>query len=130
MEILRIKIEIGAVTEVKGEVNVKMISFTGECRGEYFHGKILSGGVDTQKLDENGNGTFSARYMLQGTDCEQNDCCVFIENNALVENGKVERTRSDIVTDSPVLSCLLKNHLYGTLRSDETGFYVCIHAET
>ncbi len=128
MEILKIKIEMGAITEVKGEVNVKMISFTGACRGKYFNGEIF-GGTDTQRLDENGNGTLSARYILQGIDGEGNACFVFIENNAVVENGKIGRTRPEIVTDSPVLSRLLKNNAYGTLCTDETGFYVCIHAE-
>ena len=129
MEILKIKIQITACEEVTGNFTVKMISFTGSAEGAYFCGNILEGGVDTQILDRNGNGTVSARYMLEGTDCENNRCRIFIENNGKIENGIIGRTAPEIVTDSPVLAPLLKKRIYGKLYTDDTGFYVGIYSE-
>lgn len=129
MEILKIKIQITACEEVAGDPTVKMISFTGSVEGKYFCGKVLEGGVDTQTLDKNGNGTVSARYMLEGSDCENNRCRIFIENNGEIKNGDIGHTTPEIITDSPVLAPLLEKRIYGKLYSDEMGFYIGIFSE-
>lgn len=129
MEILKIKINIASSSEVTGDMTVKMIGFTGTCDGEYFCGKVLTGGIDTQKLDRNGNGTFSARYMLEGTDCDNRQCHIFVENNAVIQNGIIERTTPEIITDSSVLNQLLQKKTYGALYSNEAGLFVSIFTE-
>ena len=129
MEILRIKINLTSSSEVTGDITVRMLGFDGTCESEYFCGRVLSGGMDTQKLDGEGNGTLSARYMLEGTDCENRQCRIFIENNAVIRNGVIGRTAPGIVTDSPVLNRLLQKRAYGTLHSDEAGLVICIHTE-
>ena len=129
MEILRIKINVTSSLEVLGDVNVKMIGFTGTCEGEYFCGTVLSGGIDTQKFDRNGNGTLSARYMLEGTDCENRQCHIFVENNAVIQNGIIGRTTPEIITDSSVLNRLLQKKTYGTLDSNDAGLLVSIFTE-
>ena len=108
---------------------VKMISFTGTCNGEYFCGNVLSGGIDTQKLDRNGNGTLSARYMLEGTDFDNRQCHIFVENNAVIQNGIIGRTTPEIITDSSVLNRLLQKKTYGILYSNEAGLFVSIFTE-
>ena len=129
MEILRIKINVISSSEVTGDVTVKMIGFTGTCDGEYFCGKVFPGGIDTQKLDRDGNGTLSARYMLDGTDCENRQCHIFIENNAVIQNGIIGHTSPEIITDSSVLNRLLQKKTYGTLYSNEAGLFISIFTE-
>ena len=129
MEILRIKINVTSSSEVTGDMTVRMIGFTGTCDGEYFCGTVLSGGIDTQKLDLNGNGTLSARYMLEGTDCENRQCHIFIENNAVIQNGIIGRTAPEIVTDSSVLNRLLHKKTYGALDSTDAGLLISIFTE-
>ncbi|MCH5201397.1 MAG: DUF3237 domain-containing protein [Oscillospiraceae bacterium] len=129
MEILRIKINITSTSEVTGDMTVKMVGFNGICDGEYFCGRVTDGGIDTQKLDCNGNGTLSARYMLEGTDCENRQCHIFVENNAVIQNGIIGRTTPEIITDSSALNRLLQKKIYGTLDSNEEGLWVSIFTE-
>ena len=69
MEILKIHINITEINEVVSkEVTAKMILFDGFCEGDFFNGTILNGGVDTQMIRANENGTLSARYILKGHD--------------------------------------------------------------
>ena len=79
---------------------IVMIPFTGEASGPYFSGKVTGTGVDTQRIDPEGNVTLSARYMLEGKDSSGNACRVFIENEGSRDTG----FRPTIVTDSPVLA--------------------------
>ncbi len=86
---------------VKGKLkDVNMISFTGKVQGKYFNGKVIGTGVDTQYISKNDPAILSARYMLEGTDIDGNQCRCFIENNGSFEKGFVPK----IVTDSPALS--------------------------
>lgn len=119
-EVLTININIdpNQICNVKaGERSVNMIPFGGQAEGKYFSGKVLAGGVDTQKyVQKQGqqmpDGTLSARYMLQGKDQEGNACKIFIENN-----GKFgeEFTHPVVITDSPALSFLNTAELKGKL---------------
>lgn len=79
--------------------NVCMLPFTGDAEGDYFNGNIIAVAADTQYLEKQGGFSISARYMLEGKDCEGNDCRVFIENN-----GKsLDECYPKMITDSPVL---------------------------
>lgn len=49
-KILEIAVEITDSVSVKGQQNsINMLSFTGDAAGDYFHGRIIGTGVDTQK---------------------------------------------------------------------------------
>ena len=71
MIILDLTVHVTGVQEVRSPSGTaRMILFDGHCSGDYFQGEIEPGGVDTQYLAPDGQGTLSARYMLSGTDCE------------------------------------------------------------
>jgi len=42
-----------------------MLPFTGECSSPLFQGRILPGGVDTQRVEKDGRCFLSARYILE-----------------------------------------------------------------
>ena len=51
MEILRIKVYLTGNIVTKGHADTAvMLPFTGECDCPLFKGKILPGGVDTQRI--------------------------------------------------------------------------------
>lgn len=113
MEVMRVHVNLTGWLEVtSGDRVVKMLPFDGTVDGPYFKGTILQGGVDTQKTDTNGNGTLSARYMIDGEDCEENACRMFIENNAPTNST----TTPTIITDSPALKWLETANLQGRLE--------------
>lgn len=113
MEVLRIYVNVTGFYEVvSGDRTIRMLPFEGTCDGPFFKGNILPGGVDTQKGYADGTGTLSARYMIEGTDCEGNACKLFIENNAKFNNYTVPT----IITDSPALKWLETADLQGRLE--------------
>lgn len=117
-ELLRIDINIRDTWEVRGgEETVNMLLFDGYCDCGLFRGKILSGGVDTQKWDRTGKGVLSARYMLRGMDAEGQECTIFIENTAEAEEGKEIVTRPVIRTDSHSLRWMEHARLRGRLEA-------------
>ena len=59
--------ECTKVSDVREQVN--FIRFHGTSDSEYFHGDILTGGVDCQRKKENEPLKLSARYIMEGTDC-------------------------------------------------------------
>lgn len=83
---------------ISGEVG--MLSFSGYAEGEHFMGKIIGSAVDTQIQRPGEQRTLSARYMLEGTDRENRECRVFIENNGSFEQGFTPT----LITDSPSLN--------------------------
>lgn len=118
-EILTILISIMGMSHVEaGGEAVNMIPFGGEAVGPYFQGKVLPGGVDTQM-----KGNLSARYMLEGTDCDGQPCKIFIENN-----GKFGEpyTHPTILTDSKALSFLNGAELLGKLDGGADGLTIRI----
>ena len=125
-EILSIKIN-----EVKNHADVNsddsrsvgLLSFNGYCDNEYFKGEIQPGAFDTQK-NENGVATLSARYMLTGKDSKNNNCNIFIENNA-VQGGPYSQPK--IFTDSKALDFLNTSELVGHLDHSDGQFYVRIY---
>lgn len=100
--------------EVEGKkIKVVMVPFIGQAEGKYFNGKIIGSGCDTQKYPKDGQGTLSARYMLEGTDISGEKCRVFIENSIHDESG----WHPFLVTDSKALSFFEDL----PLRADVTG---------
>lgn len=88
------------VSSSSGGVN--MIPFTGSADSYYFKGEIVGQGCDTQKYAPDGSVMFSARYLLKGTDCDGNQCSIFIENNG----PALELCTPTVITDSAALSDL------------------------
>jgi len=108
---------------------VRMILFDGYCDSDSFKGKILDGGVDTQIIGADGTGTLSARYILEGTDCEGADCRLFIENAGKLASGEPIITTPVIYTDSNALKWLENTVLTGTVMPAEGGVLVSIYAD-
>lgn len=79
--LMEIKVTCHEPVSVEGKnKKIVMIPFGGEASGEYFNGKVIGTGVDTQKIDPDGKIMLSARYMLEGTDAAGNACRIFVEN--------------------------------------------------
>lgn len=125
-EVLTVHVRITDIQKVDGgESTVQMIAFEGGSDCENFKGRILPGGVDTQKITPDGECVLSARYMLEGVDREGHSCKVFIENNGKTRTGEDIITSPVIRTDSKALSYLETADLYGTIEPCEGG--VIIH---
>jgi hypothetical protein len=126
-EILTIDVVIDVFEEVKGKTGeAAMILFTGSADCDAFKGKILPGGVDTQKEWNGENRNLSARYILEGVDCQGQACRIFIENSGVMDPVKgLEYTVPKILTDSEALAYLEKEELVGTITPTDRG--VTIH---
>ena len=101
---------------------IVMIPFGGEASGEYFNGKVVGTGVDTQKIDPDGKVFLSARYMLEGTDTAGNACRIFVENQGGWDTGFTPA----IVTDSPLLAGWETADLYATAEGIPEGVMIRI----
>ena len=134
-EILTIQVEIKNVLEVTGEsATARMILFEGEAKGPYFSGKILPGGVDTQREDTGLPLRLSARYMLEGTDCDGKPCRIFIENQGEADSTgqvqQVQQTVPNIITDSNCLAWMEQTALTGRITPWEKGVVIRIFKES
>ena len=131
-EILTIQVEIKNVLEVTGKsATVRMILFEGEAKGPYFSGKILPGGVDTQREDTGLPLRLSARYILEGMDCDGKPCRIFIENQGEADStGQVQRTVPNIITDSKCLAWMEQTALTGRITPWEKGVVIHIFKES
>lgn len=117
-EILTIRIILdGSESLNGGSQKIVMIHFHGDCQSELFHGTLIPGGIDTQRIRPDGQTMLSARYMMEGTDCDQQNCRIFIENNGAVGTDGRIRTKPKIVTDSKALQWLESAELTGTVTS-------------
>ena len=101
---------------------IVMIPFGGEASGEYFNGKVVGTGVDTQKIDPDGKVFLSARYILEGTDAAGNACRIFVENQGGWDTGFTPA----IVTDSPLLAGWETADLYATAEGIPEGVMIRI----
>ena len=128
-EILRIKIDVTGYYEVRGFTGTaRMILFCGEAESDYFTGKVLPGGVDTQKEVVTGSG-LSARYMLEGMDHLGKPCHLFVENNgAFPEDGGMIQTTPMILTDSSNLKFLEETTLRGVVDNEDGNLLIRIFA--
>lgn len=101
---------------------VVMIPFSCEAEGNYFNGKSVADGVDTQITSADGF-SLSARYMLEGTDRCGKSCRLFIENNGTSLDNCVPK----IYTDSDELAFLEKAKLTADVECVENGVVVRIY---
>ena len=122
--ILEIKIDTKEngirISTKRGEVSI--VPFAGTVDSEIFKGIVEPWGIDRQILDHSGIRHLSARYMLTGKDNEGNDCHIYIENNAHLENVPSLTFKSvpTFYTDSPVLADYLHyDRFYGIGTVDE-----------
>ena len=131
MELFKINVNITDTVKLEsGSATVQMILFDGYCDSSLFHGKILQGGVDTQRYFADDSGSISARYMLQGVDADGLPCKIFIENQAEVKNGIFKKTTPKILTDSLCLKWLETANLYGEVESVDGGVVIVINEVT
>lgn len=129
MEILRLYIKLTEINEVVSDaVTAKMLLFDGTCKGDYFNGTVLNGGVDTQMIYPDGTGTLSARYIVEGVDNKGNTCRLFIENNAKLGQGQIV-TEPKIVTDSKELKWLENAKLVGRIEDEDGQLVIVISKE-
>lgn len=131
MEILKIHVCLTGFYRVEGKHQaVNMIPFTGTAEGAVFCGKILPGGVDTQKQTAEAI-ALSARYMLVGTDSDGEPCRLFIENNGSAHSPADPMVTTPIITtDSKALAWLEDAALCGTVEPEgEGGVLIRIHTK-
>lgn len=129
MEVLRIFIhQTGANQVSTGKGVFNMVMFDGECTGDFFQGKILGGGVDTQHYYAEGKGRISARYMMEGFDKDKKPCKIFVQNEGEYENGFLPTTPK-IYTDSEALRWLEDADLEGKLIFEENQLIISIYTK-
>jgi len=133
-EVLRINVAVDgegiiSLTDGGGR-NVTMIPFGGAAKGKYFNGKILPGGIDIQTTQVNGSGrVLSAKYMLEGTDIDGNNCKIFIDNTgrfSQIPGEPMFRTNPKIITDSPALRFLQDSFLVSEGTATDIGVDIII----
>lgn len=79
---------------------VQMIPFSASAKGDFFNGKTVCTGTDTQIITNDKKVFLSARYILAGKDFTGKKCHIYIENNT----DKDGVLRPKITTDSAFLS--------------------------
>ncbi len=130
MEILRIKVYLTDCITVEGHAEkAVMLPFTGDCDCPLFKGKILSGGVDTQRISADGRTSLSARYALEGTDDQGKPCKLFIENVAEMKPGMGAVTHPTIRTDSESLRWLETADLTGAIEHVDGHIEIIIFSQ-
>ena len=129
--VLTVNVALDEIIEVNGSRGkAAMILFHGDSDCENFKGKVLPGGVDTQKEEAGEKRLLSARYVLEGKDKDGKECRIFIENNGVVdEPGAEVKTTPVIYTDSNALKWLETAQLYGTVQGRPGGVLISIFEE-
>ncbi len=128
-EIFAILIAMGAFYHVEDPARggVTMINFTGTCNTEHFQGKVLDGGVDTQRHFSPENTLLSARYMMEGVDGAGKPCKVFVQNEGNnPTQGRI--TRPIYITDSEYLQQFQNDSIFGKMDFTEEGLYIRVYA--
>ena len=122
-QLMEIKVKCNDPVSVTGSTKqIIMIPFTAEASGPYFSGHVIGTGVDTQTVSKDGRTFLSARYMLEGTDCDGNVCRIFVENQGTWETGFTP----SIVTDSPLLADWETSSLSATVEGIPDGVMIRI----
>lgn len=130
MEVLRIHIKLGETLALDSpSAGIRMIPFTGYCDSTLFQGNVLPGGIDTQVFPDSNRGTLSARYMLEGVDDKGEACKIFIQNEAVMEQGRETVTFPRIWTDSASLKWLETADLRGSIVGTDQGLDIVITGE-
>ena len=129
-DVLTINVTIDDSHDVSGEAgNARMISFHGESKCDNFTGKILPGGVDTQKYYASGEKTLSARYILEGKDYTGESCRIFIETNGSIADDGTITTKPVVFTDSKALKWLETANLTGSVEGTRNGVKITFWEE-
>lgn len=129
-EVLTVEVKLTNEYEVKGHKgSAKMLLFGGSIDCESFKGVILPGGVDTQSQKAGESVLLSARYIVEGMDCEGQPCRIFIENNGYIDSDGAIKTTPRIYTDSEALAYLEQESLSGTVEASEAGILIHIYKE-
>ncbi len=126
-EVITVFVRVEQAFSVKGEAgSATMLLFSGYAEGENFKGKILPGAVDCQKAGADGF-TLSARYILEGEDCEGKSCRIFIENNGTADETGTIHTKPHVYTDSGCLKWLETASLTGHISEQEgmLAIHIC-----
>ena len=105
--------------------DIVMIPFVGTSESRFFSGKILGTGIDTQKIQKDGEVFLSARYMLEGTDFSGQKCRIFIEN----QGSDMSCCKPTVITDSKALSGLETLPLKSVVEPTAEGVTVRIYKE-
>ena len=125
---IHVEVDRSAVSLLQSPAGtVKMLPFTGTVEGRLFSGVVCPGGVDTQVTNCCQVRHMSARYMLEGKDCEGNPCHIYIENNGWFTNGERPSpfaTVPTFLTDSPVLAPYLMRSQFRGEGRKENGHLV------
>lgn len=117
-ELFTFTIGIGASDNVPGAdgASASMINFTCSSNSDTFKGSGLANFVDTRMQFKGQVQTLSARYIMEGTDDEGNECKIYVENNGIDDNGMV--TEPVIITDNPKWAYIETAPLHGTVSWD------------
>ena len=116
---LNIYIHIKDTIVVSGDsATIRMISFDGHCESQYFTGRILPGGIDTQRVLKDGTTFLSARYCMEGVDMEGRSCRIFIDNTGVFYKKEDHTTVPKIYTDSVALKWMEDASLVGSVDDD------------
>lgn len=125
--LLEIEIKIDNITQIHSDSkSVSMVYFSGNAFSRFFSGKVMSGAADTQIHYKDRPTELSARYILEGVDCENNNCKIFIENNGAEKDGSII-TKPFIITDSDALKWLETTDLYGEVISKNGNVIIRIY---
>lgn len=123
--ILTVNVTTYPAQGVEGSLaGVVMIPFSAEAVGDYFTGRTIFNGTDTQ-LSKDGKFSLSARYLLEGTDCAGARCRLFIEN----VGTSLDNCTPAVITDSRELAFLETAKLSSAVECVENGVIVRIFAE-
>lgn len=123
-QLLKIYIQIISTNEIFMEqCTIRQLLFEGYCDSDYFFGKVMPGGVDTQFIRQDGTGTLSARYMMKGVDMKNTSCSMYIENFAKMGE---QWTTPKILTDSENLKWMEQAVLKGKIASEEGKLVIYI----
>lgn len=127
MEILKVHVNVTDMIEVTGaQSTVRQLFFDGYADGDFFQGTIMKGGIDTQISDKNGTTVLSARYFIEGKDCDNQSCKLFIENYAEAKDGEKMVTKPKIYTDSKALAYWESAALQGELETQNGEVLITI----
>lgn len=129
--VLTIDVILDDVIEVNGSSGkAAMILFHGSSDCPNFKGRVLPGGVDTQKEPFGEKRSLSARYVLEGVDSEGKECRIFVENNGVVEEpGGDVKTCPTIYTDSAALKWLETARLSGCVTGKVGGVLISFYRD-
>lgn len=98
-----------------------LIGFSGQAYGDYFRGVVMPCAVDAQ-MTENNRTRLSAKYILEGVDCEGKQCKIYICNE-----GVMEAMQAQIITDSQALSPFNDKVFVSNIEASEKGVIVKLY---